>query len=122
MMIACAAQGGRDVTPDAVDWADIFFTAPGADTNADQTIQGISEPITLGFSESGGAPNTTFSYIKNSGSPVTITFDSTTVSMSSGDTLHFGAAAGTGGDNFTVSVRNETDGDTTLDTFNVSVS
>jgi hypothetical protein len=116
LLAAFAAMGG-DVTPDAVNWADISGTDFAA--NANQTISGISGSITISLSISGADDFETISYRINSGSYVGYTVP---FSVSNGQTLNFAVAvlpSTTAGG--TVTVRNDSSGSATLDTFTYSV-
>lgn len=109
-----------DVSPDAVNWATIS-TPTYNGSNANQTISGITAPISLkvvytlqGLYELG--------YHKNGGGYVALG-SGDTFSVSNGDTVHFEAV----GNNVdpvsgsTVTVSNHTVGDTVLDTFSVTL-
>lgn len=104
------AMGGADLTPDAVNWADTSTTNP--QSNANQTITGIDAPITISTTNSGiGA----LLYDLNGAG---FTSYSAPFSVSNGQTLRWqlsGAGAGT------ITVKNDSTGGTTLDTFTYSL-
>lgn len=116
LMAAFAALGaGADVTPNAVDWANVSGASPQA--NANQTISGIDVSITISLSDSGGFSG--FEYRLDSGSYVTY---SVPFSVNDGQTLNFrvpGLIPGTNAG--TITVVNDSDASTTLDTFTYSV-
>lgn len=117
LLLAAVGGEGSDVTPDAVNWANI---GPGNEpqNNANQTFTGIDTTISietfytsglLYYSLNGGA----FTFIGNGGG----------VDVVNNDTLRFqmsNAAPGTV--TGTVTVRNGSDGDVDLDTFTYSVT
>jgi hypothetical protein len=113
-----ATLGNQDVTPNAVNWANVSGASPQA--NANQTVDGCSRSITISASASGG--NTSLYYRIASGSYV---FYSAPFSINAlaGQALNWrvncvvpGSAAGT------VTVTNDSDGSATLDTFTYSVT
>ncbi len=110
---------GADVTPDAVNWANVSVTSssPAAASNAAQTISGISTAITITVTYTGAG---VIKYSQNGGALTTIASGGTLVA-SSGDTLYFNASrtGGAGTDSGTVTVTNTT-GSATLDTFDYS--
>lgn len=109
--------GASDVTPNAVNWGNVSGTDFAA--NANQTISGITSSITISLSISGNDDSETISYRIDSGSYVGYTIP---FSVSNGQTLNFGVAVlpltTAGG---TVTVRNDSAGSVTLDTFTYSV-
>ncbi len=120
MSIVLLMRAFADVRPDAVNWANIS-TPTYNGSNADQTISGITVPISLqaiytlqGLWELG--------YHLNGGGFVFLATGDT-FSVSDGDTVHFEAV----GDNVdpvvgaTVTIKNHTAGGTTLDTFSVNL-
>lgn len=111
--VSLAATG--DVTPNAVNWADIISGGNSA-TNANQTINGITQAITLDIASSGSLITVIY---KNNVSIGAVT----SVSVVAGDQLYFECT------NFTVNpisesvvIRNTDDGNVILDTFNVSLA
>lgn len=119
LLAAWAAMAGAasDVTPDAVNWANVSGVQPQA--NANQTINGITSSITISLSYVGDFP--VIEYRINSGSYVSY---AAPFSVSNGQTLNFrisvlplsGPAAGT------ITVTNDSDSGATLDTFTYSVT
>ncbi len=77
---------GPDVTPDAVNWANITATTQGA--NANQTISGIHSSITLGITYSDGLYQ--IEYRINSGTYIGAGSGGT-FSVSNGQTVNFRA-------------------------------
>lgn len=115
IMLAAFAAMGADVTPNAVDWADIA----GVDSvaNANQTIDGISSSITISIVDSAGSLT---NYRIDSGSYILYTAPFT---ISNGQTLNFrvdaipfSASVGT------ITVRNDSAASATLDTFTYEVT
>jgi hypothetical protein len=117
ILLAAFAALGADVTPDAVNWANISGTDVAS--NANQTISGISSSISIGLTITGNDDLEIIAYRINSGSYVTY---SAPFNVSNGDTLNFqvstviSAAAGS------VTVTNESAGGVTLDSFTYSVA
>ncbi|MEL6758505.1 MAG: hypothetical protein AAFP81_18910 [Pseudomonadota bacterium] len=111
-----------DVTPNAVNWANIS----GAETasNANQTINGIDTAITLRIEYTAtGAPAAILGASINGGAFNNVN-SGNTITVNNGDTVRFQVVAfGTAGSvSGTVTVINQSDGDATLDTFTYSVS
>lgn len=110
-----------DVNPDALNWGNINAAPAWSGSNADQTISGITAPISLKvtYTEQGLWE---LGYHLNGGGYVALATGDT-FTVSDGDTVHFEAV----GDNVDpviaalVTVMNHTVGDATLDTFNVSL-
>jgi len=114
-----AAAGPSDVTPDSVNWGNISDVIGGQAANSNQTISGIDTTISLKYSRSGDS--ITLKYRKNSGSYVTLSPGST-FTVSNGDTVNWqGTTTSTSLRSGTITVINESDGDTTLDTFTYSL-
>lgn len=116
LLAAFAALGGNDVIPDAVNWADVSGVSPQA--NANQTISGITSSITISILNTD--VNAVVNYRINSGSYVAY---AAPFSVSNGQTLNFQiealpstTPAGT------VTVRNDSNGSATLDTFTYSLT
>lgn len=119
MAVIGAIGAGGDKTPDAVNWANI---GPGVSpqTNATQTINGIDGSITLEINYTGGGSN--LFYYSIDGGAFTIVANGGTFVASNGETVRFQTtrvAAGTSSG--TVTITNESDGGTSLDTFTYSV-
>jgi hypothetical protein len=114
--LLAATMGTHDFTPDAVNWGNISFSDPDiSGSNANQTISGITAPITLTVSWTGSG--LTMNYDIDDGSNTSIS-NGGTLSISSGQTLSFTAGRVANGSN-TVTVANSSDGGATLDTFTV---
>lgn len=107
-----SAGGGFDVTPNAVNWADISGATP--QSNANQTISGIDATISISLGKTGSGILT---YDLNGAG---FTAYSGAFNVTNGQTLRFQlSGAGTSG---TVTVTNDSDGSTTLDTFTYSLT
>jgi len=112
-----------DVTPNAVNWADV--TEGNLATTTMQQFTGINQTITLSISwtESGGgvfyySKNTTNTY--NTGTQVSLTSSPTSLTISNGDYLGFRVNWVFGdSDVRNVTVTNTSDGNATLDTFRI---
>lgn len=120
---SAASGGGADVTPTAVNWANISEATSGSGSNATQTIAAIDTAITLRaeWTVSGSTPTV---YVYRNGALLTSSSTSPIdFSVSVGQTVSFvitvpasGSASGT------VTVKNQSDGAATLDTFTYSVT
>lgn len=102
-----------DVTPNSVDWDDITGTG-GFATSDTKTISGIDTDITISVS-----------YTPNTGSVFFVTYvngspQSTPLTISNNDTIYFTASAFAGGSG-SVTVTNNADANTILDTFTVEI-
>ncbi|MEH6743912.1 hypothetical protein [Hyphomonas sp.] len=106
-----------DLTPNAVDWANISSgSSPAA--NANQTINGCNQPITISAVNSG---TSLLSYSLDSGSYTSYT-GPFSVDAVTGQTLNWQiAAAGVGEETGGITVINDSDSGVTLDTFTYSV-
>jgi len=110
-------KSNADYTPNAVDWANII-TIGANGTNANQTITGINQTVTIKVSW--GNIQGTISLVEyriNSGSYVTIN-NNGTFTVVNNDTVNFrvsGAASTYNYADFTI--KNNSTGDSTLDTF-----
>ncbi len=120
------SSGGADVTPAAVNWADIAVSDPGLgiEENADQTISAIDATIQIKVTLSGDG---LVGWKKNGVLVGGREFNSKTVAANSGDAFRvsisaivdgFGTGAYVSG---TATVTNESDGSAVLDTFNYAV-
>jgi hypothetical protein len=128
--------GGGDVTPNAVNWANIYDPSSQSATVAVQQIQGITSTINLEVSRSGdvfkiyykidnsapawtnGGPYGTFtSWTEITSFPIVI-------SVSNNQYVSFGCRPGTFLQNATatITVKNNSDSAITLDTFTATVS
>ena len=107
-----------DVTPNAVNWADISGATSG--TNANQTINGTSVSITISAEITGGAFNLNYSL---AGGGFTAYTAPISVNGLAGQTLRWQASTDPGiPASGTVTIRNDSDGSATLDTFTVTLS
>ena len=109
-----------DVTPSAVNWADIIATdvAIASGSNSDQTISSISVTIRLEITYTGAG---LIGYSKNGGTNTSITSGGT-ILVDVTNTLHFTATAIGSSANGTVTIKNLSDGSTTLDTFTYTLT
>jgi hypothetical protein len=106
-----------DVTPNAVDWGNISGATSG--TNANQTISGTSGNITISRTYVGAA-EISYSLAGAAFTPYTAPFS---VNGLAGQTLRWQATTDGGiPASGTVTVRNDSAGGATLDTFTVSLS
>ena len=113
------AESSPDVTPDSVNWGNLFNDVTGVDNNSNQTISGITTSILLKYSISGSS--ITVKYSKNNGGYITLSAGST-FSVSSGDTVKWqGSTSSTSTRSGTITVQNASDSDATLDTFTYSL-
>ena len=111
-----AASMAYDYAPDAVDWSNITIVDPDTDeSNANQTISGITGAITLEVNWTG--TGLTMAYDIDDGSSTGIS-NGGTLSISNGQTLSFTATRIALGSN-TATITNASDGDAVLDTFSV---
>jgi hypothetical protein len=99
-----------DVTPNSVNWTNIT----GADfgTSNTQTISGIDTDITISVSYTGNIFLVTY---------VNSTIETTPLTISNNDTIYFTASA-FGGGSGSVTVTNNADANTVLDTFSVTLT
>lgn len=118
MLAVIAAMGFGDKTPDAVNWANI---GPGNEpqNNANQTLQNFDGSINLEMNRTGSG----LVYYSLNGGSFTLIADGGQVSVSDGDTLRWQVAnTAPGTVTGTVTITNESDGSTTLDTFTYDVT
>lgn len=117
---------GTDVTPSAVNWADISVTNPetGVESNATQTILAIDTSILIRASWTSSSPSPAKGRWYKNGAAVTgFVATPADVTASVNDVLYFEMTAKTAGlftgnyDGGTVTVKNITDASTTIDTF-----
>ena len=113
--------GGSDVTPNALDWQiDVATIGAFNCDSTTQTITGINTAITLSFSRTADPSLDQVLYYKN-GSPSS-NFNgtgSTTVSVSTGDTIKFRITGGGLAGGTTITITNTSDSNTILDTVNL---
>ena len=113
-----STMGDQDVTPNAVNWANISSASSPA-ANANQTVNGCSRSITISAANSGSG---ILSYRLDSGSstPYSAPFS---VDAAGGQTLNWQVAATLGNTvTGTITVTNDSDSSTTLDTFTYDVT
>lgn len=116
-LAAAGIAGGGDVTPNAVNWANISSaTSPAA--NANQTVDGCSRSITISAANSGSG---FLEYRLDSGSYVTYSAPFS-VNALAGQTLNWRVSAFAGTVTGTITVTNDSDSSTTLDTFTYDVT
>ena len=116
------ASAANDVTPNAVNWNNLSTGGSNATTNT-QTISGIDTTISLQVNFTEDRDNYTLqAFVNGSGaagptnSPGTLNFN-----VSNGDTVYFTASGGETRDS-TATVINTSDGNTTLDTFDIDLN
>jgi len=131
--------GGGDVTPNAVNWANVSTTSYEASTYtySEKQITGINQTITLQVEISNTAAGGTLYYFVSSNASAIVTGDATSATSPIGFGMNsiastyptftgsftvtnnqyvtFGAAVGCG--TATVTVKNQSDSNVTLDTF-----
>ena len=114
---------GSDVTPTAVNWANISESTTGTGSNATQTIAAIDAPITLraSWTSSGSTPTI---YVYRNGALLTSSSTSPIdFSVTVGQTVNFAVSVPSSGSaSGTVTVTNQSDAAATLDTFTYSVT
>lgn len=115
-LMAAAIGSLGDVTPNAVNWADLSGTSP--QSNANQTINGCSGSIVLSATNSSSG---TLLY-SLAGAAFTAYLSPFSVDAAAGQTLRWQVTSAIGTKVGTVTVTNDTDGGATLDTFTYSVS
>ena len=119
-ILALAAAGiasSGDVTPNAVNWTDISSASSPA-ANANQTVNGCSRSITISAANSGFG---FLEYRLDSGSYVTYSAPFS-VNALAGQTLNWRISAFAGTVTGTITVTNDSDASTTLDTFTYDVT
>lgn len=124
MSILLAAFAGMsaapDVTPNAVNWANITGATSGS--NANQTLSGTSVSITVSVSKSPAIDVGIIEYSLAGGAFTTYSAPFVVDSVT-GQTLRFQVSTDPGiPASATVTVTNNTDGSVTLDTFTYSLS
>jgi hypothetical protein len=118
-LLAAEATSPADVTPAAVNWANI---GPGTSPqdNANQTISGIDTTITLEVNWTGSGAS--LSYSIDDGA-YTLLANGGQFSVSNSQTVKFRfTRVASGTSSGTATVTNESDGSTSLDTFTYSVN
>jgi hypothetical protein len=116
-MAFLATLGNQDVTPNAVNWANISSASSPA-ANANQTVNGCSRSITISAANSGSG---FLEYRLDSGSYV-IYSAPFSVNALAGQTLNWRISAFAGTVTGTITVTNDSDASTTLDTFTYDVT
>lgn len=117
ILAAYMATLGGDVTPNAVNWANISSASSPA-ANANQTVNGCSRSITISAANSGSG---FLEYRLDSGSYVTYSAPFS-VNALAGQTLNWRISAFAGTVTGTITVTNDSDSSTTLDTFTYDVT
>ena len=121
MMGVMSEAGSQDVTPDALDWANIS----GADVanTTDETVTGIYNTIDLYYDivNNGAAP--IVYYRIDSGTWQFLNAGSTnTFTVSNNQTVGWQVVASFGTVNSTITVKNASDAGATIDAFNANVT
>jgi len=117
-LLAAEATSPADVTPAAVNWANI---GPGNEpqNNANQTISGIDTTINLEMNRTGSG----LVYYSKNGGAFTFLANGDTVSVANNDTLRWQVAnVAPGTVSGTVTITNASDGDAAIDTFTYNVT
>ena len=114
--------GAADVTPDSVDWPNAFSSGSNV-TSSTETITGINTTIVLQINISLSAScffgSPVFQYSKNGSSFLNIA-SGNTINIQNNDTLSFYFGSCRIGQVATVTVINNSDGNTVLDTFTLT--
>jgi hypothetical protein len=130
--IVVSGGGGGDVTPNAVNWADIYLLDGLVYFYSERQITGIDSSITLKVQYTPLFSATLYYYVSNTSgaivsgdnslladpvsSSMTAISNNGTFTVSNNQYVTFGVIPACG-DVFTVTVKNQSDGDVTLDTF-----
>jgi len=108
-------ESGGDVTPDAVNWTNISTGGlPSGYYLPAPTISGITSPVTLEITFTAGLG---LEYSTNGGSSFSSISSGGTLVFNNGDTITFKMVSGTANVEYTVTIKNVTDGNAILDTF-----
>jgi len=111
------STSAADIIPDAVDWTDTSGSVATLTGNT-QTITGITVAINLKITFTGGTNGITYKYKKNSDGYVDLV-SGDVFSVSSGDVINFrGVRGAPGADAGTLSVYNNSNGDSFMDGMN----
>lgn len=110
-----ALSATRSVTIIPVVWVDLA----GLDSNADKTMSGPSDAVTIKFTYGGGGASNDLKYHLNSGAGVSIA-NLATLSVNPGDLLHFEDTKANTGGTGTMSVTNSSDGNASVGSFSFS--
>ncbi len=133
IIVAAGGGGGGDVTPNAVNWADIYYDGTiGLFLYTERQITGISSSITLKVQFTAIFGSQMFYYVSSTAGSIvsgddlisqdpaffgmTEITNNGTFTVSNNQYVTFGVNASCG-DSFTITVKNQSDSDTTLDTF-----
>ena len=129
---AAGGGGGGDVTPNAVNWANVYFDADvGTYGYSERRITGIDQTITLQVQIANGAGVTLY-YFVSSSAGAKVSGDAFSATSPSGFSMNSIANNGTftvtnnqyvtfgvitGGNSTVATVKNQSDSNATLDTF-----
>ena len=130
-----SAAAGGDVTPNAVNWSDVSYNNDfGEYVYANQRITGITQTITLQVQIANGVAATLYYYISNtaddpmpdgggaitspSGFGMNSIANNGTFTVTNNQYVTFGVETGVN-QNPVVTVKNQSDSNVTLDTFNL---
>jgi hypothetical protein len=125
--------GGSDITPDAVNWADVFVSDGTTFNYSQRQITGITSSITIKVQYTPTFSATLYYYVSNTSGDIvsgdgslgnlpasygmTSIANNGTFTVSNNQYVTFGVTVACG-EFCTVTVKNQSDGDATLDTFN----
>jgi hypothetical protein len=112
------AGGGTDFTPDAVNWTDGFTNGSGVASSIEQ-ITGIDAPINLEVSWSviSGTPD---NYYNIGGGSISMSTNPFTFAVTNSQNVQFELYSTGGPTSADFTVRNASDGNVILDTFNLT--
>ena len=131
-----AGGGGADVTPNAVNWADIYFDGGAGEWYyTEKQITGINQTITLKVQYISLFGSELYYFVSNSPAAIipggggidgvaptnlgmNIIANNGTFTVSNNEYVTFGANV-VCGENTTITVKNQSDGDSTMDTMNM---
>lgn len=103
-----------DVTPNSVNWSNITTASFPSGNNGPVTISGIGRPITIEVTFTAGLG---LEYSTNNAGSFSSITSGTTLVINNGDNLAFRMSSGTPFTTYTVTIKNVTGDNTTLDTF-----
>ena len=115
--------GGGDVTPNAVNWANVNNVQAFSGVTEMLQITGITETITLQVAHSGNSNSTKY-YLNSSNSHGTGTeiANNGTFTVSNNQYVGFGASSPSAGGNRSFTITNVSDANAVLDTFTITYS